>query len=326
MIAHLPTGWRAVRLGDCLNRRRDTVLPSSLSNKQINIVGLENIEDGGRGGVTVRKAEPTELASLKMEFKKGDILYGKLRPYLNKVAIAPVDGYCSTEIWALCPLPFVDTHFVRAFLSSEQFVRRVASRTKGANLPRLDSRSFDSIEIPLPLPSEQKRISDIFRHWQGINSLGLQAESSVNELSFAAFHSIFGQLATNSKNWPIVPVRAFVSEFEGGKSLPDEGSDVPGRARVLKISAVTSGRFDPTESKSVPSGYEPPAHHFVKRGDLLISRANTEELVAATAYVDECPPNILLSDKLSVAEHGPRRRNRSRLKRIILEELLSVVA
>lgn len=80
--------------------------------------------------------------------------------------------------------------------------------------------------------------------------------------------------------------------------MPDEGSDVPGRPRVLKISAVTSGQFDPTESKSVPGGYEPPAHHFVKRGDLLISRANTEELVAATAYVEECPPDILLSDKL----------------------------
>lgn len=68
--------------------------------------------------------------------------------------------------------------------------------------------------------------------------------------------------------------------------------------RVLKISAVTSNRFRPEESKPLPDDYIPPSEHFVRPGDLLISRANTTELVGAVALVESTPPNLVLPDKL----------------------------
>jgi hypothetical protein len=67
---------------------------------------------------------------------------------------------------------------------------------------------------------------------------------------------------------------------------------------VLKISAVTSGTFQPEESKPAPADLEPESEHFVRKGDLLFSRANTEALVGATALVHEAQPGLLLSDKL----------------------------
>jgi len=61
---------------------------------------------------------------------------------------------------------------------------------------------------------------------------------------------------------------------------------------------VTSGRFIGSESKPAPNDYAPPRNHFVRKDDLLFSRANTVDLVGATAFVREQPANILLPDKL----------------------------
>ncbi len=64
------------------------------------------------------------------------------------------------------------------------------------------------------------------------------------------------------------------------------------------MSAVTWKEFAPDESKPVPPDYNPPAHHCVKQGDLLFSRANTTELVGATTYVFEAPNNLSRSQKV----------------------------
>ncbi|MCK1471310.1 hypothetical protein IVB51_29180 [Bradyrhizobium sp. CW10] len=67
---------------------------------------------------------------------------------------------------------------------------------------------------------------------------------------------------------------------------------------VVKVSAVTWGRFDPNESKTLPSDYSPPEKARIRFGDLLISRANTLELVGAVALVEEEPRCLYLSDKI----------------------------
>ena len=64
------------------------------------------------------------------------------------------------------------------------------------------------------------------------------------------------------------------------------------------MSAVTSGIFDPSESKPAPLDYSPQRSHIVCDGDLLFSRANTSELIGATAFVKAPPPDLLLPDKL----------------------------
>lgn len=300
MMRSMPPTWRMVKLGVCLQRRKDTVLPATLSDPSVGLVGLEDIQDGGRGGITVRATKPQEIESLKTRFVAGDILYGKLRPYLNKVGIVHQGGLCSTEIWAFGPSALVDSQFAAFFLASSLFVDRVSSLTKGANLPRLDAEAFDSIEIPLPPLSEQQRIVEILQEAEAIRRLRSEAETKITDLVPAVFRGLFGELGSNASGWPIVPVSHFVESFEGGKSLTGtEGEFDLSRPRVLKISAVTSGVLVPTESKALPLSYEPPVEHFVKPGDLLITRANTAELVGATALIGkECPSNLVLPDKI----------------------------
>ncbi len=300
MMQSMPPTWRMVKLGVCLQRRKDTVMPATLSAVSVGLVGLEDIQDGGRGGVTIRATKPQEIESLKTRFVAGDILYGKLRPYLNKVGIAQKAGLCSTEIWAFGPSALVDSQFAAFFLASSFFVDRVASLTKGANLPRLDTEAFDSTEIPLPPLSEQQRIVEILQEAEAIRRLRAEAEAKTATLTPSMFRGLFGEIGSNSNGWPIVPISHFVKAFQGGKSLTGIESDYDvTRPRVLKISAVTSGVLNPRESKALPSSYEPPHAHFVKPGDLLITRANTAELVGATALIGkECPENLVLPDKI----------------------------
>jgi type I restriction enzyme S subunit len=100
-------------------------------------------------------------------------------------------------------------------------------------------------------------------------------------------------------NWSVEPVSQFTEAFEGGKNLQaDDESAVDARYRILKVSAVTWQEYDPQESKPLPPDYEPPTNHFVRQGDLLFSRANTTELVGATAYIFSTPDNMILPDKI----------------------------
>ena len=88
-----------------------------------------------------------------------------------------------------------------------------------------------------------------------------------------------------------------MARFEGGKNL-QAGSDGSTDFRILKVSAVTSGEYVESESKPTPNGYEPPQNHVVREGDMLFSRANTQELVGATAVVRATNGRTLLPDKL----------------------------
>ncbi len=153
------------------------------------------------------------------------------------------------------------------------------------------------ISVPKPGIAEQQRIVDILSRAEGIVRLRRDAEKKIAELIPALFLDMFGDPATNPKGWPVRKVSDFVSRFEGGKNI-QAGSEGGSPYRILKVSAVTSGVYLESESKPSPDGYSPPASHIVRVGDMLFSRANTEELVGATAIVESTDGKTLLPDKL----------------------------
>lgn len=98
--------------------------------------------------------------------------------------------------------------------------------------------------------------------------------------------------------WPVVPLSQILERIEAGKSpLAQERPANPDEWGVLKVSAVTWGRFQPQENKALLAGTDPKGWPTVKKGDLLISRANTTELVGAAVLVADDHPRLLLSDK-----------------------------
>jgi type I restriction enzyme S subunit len=99
--------------------------------------------------------------------------------------------------------------------------------------------------------------------------------------------------------WCCVPLDELIEGIDAGKNIRcEERPPLPHERGVVKISAVTWGRFDPLASKTAPSDATLPERQKIKTGDFLISRANTLDLVGATVIVDEAPENLYLSDKV----------------------------
>lgn len=158
---------------------------------------------------------------------------------------------------------------------------------------------FSELKIPLPPLPIQKQIAAILEKADTLRQQCQQMQTELNALAQSVFLEMFGDPVTNPKGWERKKLREFVADLQGGKSIAaSEEQKTTSKNRVLKISAVTWGEFRPTESKPLPDTYEPPIEHFVRKNDLLFSRANTTELVGATSLVFDKHDNLLLPDKL----------------------------
>ena len=239
-------------------------------------------------------------------FREADVLFAKITPCMEngKAAIARNlrngMGFGSTEFHVLRTGPTVLPEWIYFYIRQPDFRRRAKASFRGASgQQRVPADFLENEGIPLAPISEQRRIVDILSHANGIVQLQRQAADRAREIIPALFLDMFGDPATNLMGWPMVEVGQFVSRFQGGKNFRAAGSEEEaGRFRILKVSAVTYGAFKPEESKLVPRDYLPPSDHLVRAGDLLFSRANTVELVGATAYVSSTPNDIVLPDKL----------------------------
>ena len=195
----------------------------------------------------------------------------------------------------LQPKPGLDLAFLCRVLENYDVKPFVTGTTRG----KLTKAGASGILIPMPSLPEQRRIAAILDQADALRAKRREALAQLDSLTQSIFIEMFGDPVVNDRAWPLVAVSDFVAGFESGKSIvadDEDESDSP--YRVLKISAVTSLEYKPEQSKAIPSDYTPPASHIVRKGDLLFSRANTTELIGATAYVNETPDNLLLPDKL----------------------------
>ena len=135
-------------LNQVVDRISDTVNPKE-ENGSVYYVGLENIESHTGALLGDPQSDFSEIKSNKNAFRKGDLLYGKLRPNLNKVHLAQVDGICSTDILVLRPYtPSLATFYKHYFLS-EEFNSEVIKTVTGQQLPRTSWEKINRIPVPL---------------------------------------------------------------------------------------------------------------------------------------------------------------------------------
>ena len=203
-------------------------------------------------------------------------------------------------VWDLSDETRTDRNYLARFLRSPIALAYYRSKLRGSTARRRSLPSATFLELPIPHPplDEQRRIAAILDQADALRAKRRQTLAHLDDLTQSIFLDMFGDPEDAIYAGRTVPLDEVVSDFQGGKNLVALDSIMSTRNRVLKISAVTQSHFRPNESKPVPDDYEPPANHYVHAGDLLISRANTTELVGATAFVAEAPPNLLLPDKL----------------------------
>jgi len=165
------SSWPFVPVGDVFQKADQTVLPESLAGP-VTYLGLENItQNTGEIEGNIVTEKPADIKSLKNVFKPRDILYGKLRPNLNKVWLADRKGICSTDIFVIEPIEGTTDPTLYAYLfRSARFNDAVMGQLKGAQLPRIGWSSFAELQIPLPpLEVQQEIVAEIEGYQKVIN-------------------------------------------------------------------------------------------------------------------------------------------------------------
>lgn len=186
--------------------------------KALPYVGLEHIEkESGRFAADF-KSQPEALLATKFRFTSRHVLYGKLRPYLNKVVMPNFDGVCTTEILPILPkVNQLDRGYLHAFLLSARFVEWASANVSGANLPRLDPKRLAEFQIPLPPLSEQQRIAAILKKADRLRRMRRFAQELSETYLQSVFVKMFGDPVTNSMGWEIAKLRS-LGELDRGRS------------------------------------------------------------------------------------------------------------
>jgi len=156
-IGKIPKTWQIVSIGDVCEQRSEIVQPS-VNNKEP-FVGLEHILSGETR--LHNYAQRADVKSAKFRFYAGDILYGKLRPYLDKAVLTDFKGICSTDLLVLTPKGNVLKEFLIYILHSDNFIKHAIATTTGTNHPRTSWSAISKFKFGLPDLSEQQKIVEI---------------------------------------------------------------------------------------------------------------------------------------------------------------------
>lgn len=149
----LPEGWSATTLGEITSVRNSKADPATLSGQAF--IGLEHIEAHTSRLLEYGLAD--DVRSSVATFVTGDILFGRLRPYLNKVIEAPFDGCASAELIPFVAEEGVNKALLRRWMMSPDFLARTASLDQG-DRPRVKADDLNAFPILLPPEAEQRRI------------------------------------------------------------------------------------------------------------------------------------------------------------------------
>src|SRR3989339_117557 len=167
-------------------------------------LGLEHIEKDTGRILEFIPVEKGELASNKFVFTDKHVLLGKLRPYLNKVAIPDFSGICSTDIFPIKPIAVkVEKYFLAYILRQKAFVEYATSRSSGANLPRINAQTILDYKVNLPALPEQRRIANLLSRAEAALEKRREAMRLADEFLKSVFLEMFGDPVRNEKRWKI---------------------------------------------------------------------------------------------------------------------------
>ncbi|WJK37244.1 restriction endonuclease subunit S [Solwaraspora sp. WMMA2065] len=221
---------------------------------------------------------------------------------INRVPVATNQGFKS-----LVPGDTIDAKYLYYWLRTNRAM--LESLGNGATFKEVSKAIVAGVELPLPPLEEQRRIADVLDRVDTLRAKRRAALDLLGAARTAAFVHMFGDPILNDRSWKRVALGALVERIHSGRSpicLDRPASE--GEWAVLKLGAVTSGEFRPAENKALPVTVAPRAEDEVRAGDILFSRKNTRDLVAACVLVRSTPARRLMPDlmfRLELKEEAP---------------------
>jgi len=285
-FSELPVGWRYDRLKDIVSLRNDKT--SDKSSEQ-NYLELEDIEQGT--GNLLSKKNTLDVESAVIRFKKGDVLFGKLRPYLEKYYYADFDGMCTGEILSFCPRG-IKGHFLRYCVAAPWFIEKCNALAYGAKMPRVNwPKQLALFEIPIPSNSEQHRIAAYLDKTCTSIDKAIEFKQKQLEILDALGKSIVHKAVTRGlddsvdlkdsgvewigripKHWGVEKLKRLLSQpLMYGTNEAAELDDIE-YPRYIRITDFgDNGTLKPESFKSLPP--DKAEGYYLEEGDLLFARS-----------------------------------------------------
>ena len=293
-------------------------------------VGLENIQS--HTGEYIFTQDKNGFGSANI-FNKGNILFPKLRPYLNKVYLAEFDGVCSTEFHVLDSKGNFLNEFLAIYLRSELILNQTKYLMTGNTLPRLQTKDIADLPVPVINLDIQKKIVDThssfmrersFKIQQAENllssiddyllaELGIDVPDVDNSLSSRMFtiqaielsggrfdalqyKSLLKDLILTRKD--VIVLSQIVLDMKSGigAGKQDQSNEYKGIIQIRPTNISKGGKLNFTKNVYVNNI---PNTLIVKKGDVLFNNTNSQELVGKTAYYD-------LDEVMSCSNHITR--------------------
>ena len=158
--SELPSTWLSLKLGDVLAYGKTEKAEPEEIAPETWVLELEDVEKDTTKVLQHLTFAERQSKSTKNKFNAGDVLYGKLRPYLNKVTFADRPGVCTTEILPIKPNEAVHGRYLFHWLRHPAFLTYVTEVSHGVNMPRLGTDAGRDAPFVLAPKAEQKRIAD----------------------------------------------------------------------------------------------------------------------------------------------------------------------
>lgn len=262
-------GWETKRLGEvCAIERAQGVY------QNLPYVGLENVES--QTGRFLGSLEPTQVKSSTFRFSPRNILYGRLRPYLNKVMIPDFCGHCSTEILPLRPSERVSREFLRYWLISDATVSRIDATSTGARMPRADMNSVMQLELLVPPLCEQRRIVGVLdKAFAAIATAKANTEKNLQNagaLIESWFEDQLRELRNQYGGKPLAEVVKSISTGPFGTML-HKSDYVPKGIPLVNPMNIVKGKIVPSADMLVDRRtIERLRPYVLKAGDVVIAR------------------------------------------------------
>jgi type I restriction enzyme S subunit len=254
-LACLPEGWTFDRLKDVVRLRNERTDEASEVEDYLELEDLES----GTGRILNRRNTMSVVSDVTL-FKKGDVLFGKLRPYLEKYYEAEFDGKCTGEILAFEPQRIASS-FLRYCFASSWFIERCNMLAYGTKMPRVNwPTQLSQFNLPLPPLSEQKRIAEYLDSSCAVLDVAISAKRHQLESLDALRKSIIHRAVTKGldesktlrssgvnwfedipKHWSCEVLKRFTTRIQAGMTPP---TDTPEYYEDGTIPWFAPGSFD----------------------------------------------------------------------------------
>jgi type I restriction enzyme, S subunit len=280
--------WVSIQIGSIVSELRNSST-NPIKDGYERYIGFEHIESEN---IYLKKfGDLNDGVSFKKTFQKNDILFGKIRAYLKKVAIAPIDGICSGDILVLRTKDEkkLSQELLAYFLTTESFLKRAVDSSIGTTLPRTKWQHLSKHEISLPPLEEQKQIAVLFQSIEtAMEEVGGQ-EKNLKSLRLKLIDSLCEMNESISKAFKISEWKKYKIEdvaYWYQRDIPNDKQKEEGIENYIEADHIEPGEIFISRNGTLSDSKKGPTitKHF-RKGDFLLSTRSIALHKAAVAQV-----------------------------------------